>query len=93
MNTNYQGIGMCPRPKWEHQSLSALIHVNTHKELSCIGLRMFIEATVTEDWNDRAPDLVVFDELMTPKLIIEITTHKEVRKNVQKLEKKRVNGR
>ena len=45
---------------------------------------MLSESTVTDDWDDLAPDLVIFDEKNRPLSIIEITTHKECKAIVRK---------
>ena len=47
-------------------------------------MKIFTEATVTDNWDDLAPDLVIFDERYHPLTIIEITTHKEVKKIINK---------
>ena len=39
------------------------------------------EATLTDDWDDKAPDFVVFDKAdMYPLMMVEITTHRELLK-------------
>ena len=81
---NYTGIGMSPRPKWEHQNVMDTWLFFTHKELRKQGLHILTEATVTEDCDDLAPDLVIFDEHNYPLSIIEITTHKECGKIIKK---------
>jgi len=81
---NYTGIGMSPRPKWPHQNVIRKAIVRSIDELEDQGLIMLSEATVTDDWDDLAPDLVIFDEHYHPLTIIEITTHAEYRKILQK---------
>ena len=76
---NYTGIGMSPRPKWQHQMVIRRAQNRTAEELEEQGLFMLSEATVTNNWNDRAPDLVIFDAKYHPKSLVEITTHKELR--------------
>ena len=70
---NYSGIGMSPRPHWRHQIAMSNMLVNAKKELQKEGLLLLTEATVTDDWDDLAPDLVVFDANFHPLSIIEIT--------------------
>lgn len=77
------GIGS-PRPKWEHQNVIRRAMVRAYNELEEQGLCMLSEATVTEDWNDLAPDLVIFNAQNVPVCIIEVTTHKECRAIIRK---------
>ena len=72
---NYSGIGMCPRPKWQHQGVIAHFFKCALPEIYMQDLILLSEATVTDDWDDLAPDLVVFSLDMEPLCIIEITTH------------------
>ena len=81
---NYTGIGMSPRPKWEHQGIIRHALIETYDELEKQGLTLLSEATVTDDWNDLAPDLVIFDVQNEPLSIIEITTHKECMSIIKK---------
>jgi hypothetical protein len=74
---NYTGIGMSPRPNWRHQQVMAHLYANIHQELWKQGLELLTESTVTDNWNDLAPDLVIFNNQNKPLSIIEITTHKE----------------
>ena len=77
------GIGS-PRPKWQHQNVIRRALVRTYDELAEQGLCMLSEATVTNDWDDLAPDLVIFNKRNEPLTIIEITTHKECRAIIRK---------
>ena len=81
---NYTGIGMSPRPKWQHQRVMDSILHYSFNELKEQGLFLLTEATVTDDWDDLAPDLVIFNENYNPLSIIEITTHNELRKIIRK---------
>jgi hypothetical protein len=72
---NYSGIGMCPRPKWQHQGVIAQFFKCALPEIYMQDLILLSEATVTDDWDDLAPDLVVFSPDMEPLCIIEITTY------------------
>lgn len=74
---NYTGIGMSPRPKWQHQGIIRRALYFAYDELERQRLFMLSEATVTNNWDDLAPDLVIFNERHEPLSIIEITTHKE----------------
>ena len=78
-----RGVGR-PRPKWRHQRVMDFLHHYSFEELNEQGLFMITEATVTDNWDDLAPDLVIFDERYHPLTIIEITTHKEVKKIINK---------
>ena len=81
---NYSGIGMSPRPKWQHQIAMKNALRYMYDEIEEQGLLIMTEATVTDDWDDLAPDMVVFDKQYHPVMIIEITTHKEVRAIMRK---------
>jgi hypothetical protein len=81
---NYTGIGMSPRPKWRHQNVIRQAILNTSGELEEQGLIMLSEATVTDNWDDLAPDLVVFNAAQKPLSVIEITTHKECHAIIRK---------
>lgn len=81
---NYTGIGMSPRPKWMHQRIISRALVLMYDELEQQGLVCLPEATVTDNWDDLAPDLVIFDSGCNPVSIIEISTHREYRKIIQK---------
>ena len=83
---NYTGIGMSPRPKWQHQMVIRRAQNRTADELDEQGLLMLSEATVTNDWDDLAPDLVIFDDAFHPMSMIEITTHKELRQILRKFD-------
>ena len=69
---NYTGIGMSPRPKWQHQLVMHRAVCRACKELDEQGLVMLTEATVTDDWNDLAPDLVIFNAQFYPLSITDI---------------------
>ncbi|MCR5049489.1 MAG: hypothetical protein K6A36_00225 [Paludibacteraceae bacterium] len=81
---NYTGIGMSPRPKWQHQILKDSFLLNAGPEIRRNGLLLLGETTVTDDWDDLAPDLVIFDRQFKPLSIIEITTHKECKAIIRK---------
>lgn len=81
---NYTGVGMSPRPKWRHQNIMSNLHIDAGLELRKKGLRFLTESTVTNDWNDLAPDLVIFDRNEEPLSMIEITTHKELNDIIDK---------
>lgn len=81
---DYSGIGMSPRPKWQHQLIKDSFILNAGPELRRKKLLLLGEATVTQDWNDLAPDLVIFDKQFAPLAIIEITTHNELKNIIAK---------
>jgi len=78
-----QGIGMA-RPKHEHQNVMFSAGINMSFELKQLGYKILPESTVTSNWNDLAPDLVIFDSSMRPLSIIEIVTHSQVRADMVK---------
>lgn len=49
-------------------------------------LLMLPEATVTDDWNDNAPDSVIFDSAFHPLSIIEITRTEQLDAIIDKCE-------
>ena len=81
---NYSGIGMCPRPKWQHQGVIAQFFKCALPEIYMQDLILLSEATVTDDWEYLAPDLVVFSPDMEPLCIIEITTHAQCNTIIRK---------
>ena len=81
---NYTGVGMSPRPKWQHQILKDSFILNAGPEIRRNGLLLLGEVTVTDDWNDLAPDLVIFDKNFEPLSIFEITTSKECKAIIRK---------
>lgn len=83
---NYTGVGMSPRPKWKHQNVISRLIVKSYKELNLRHLLMLPEATVTDDWNDMAPDLVIFDNAFHPLSIIEITRTEQLDAIIDKCE-------
>lgn len=75
---NYSGVGKSERPEWKHQDAISNFIINTRSELrGNHDLNVLSEATVTDDWDDLAPDIVAFDENNNPRLIIEITTRRQ----------------
>ena len=81
---NYTGIGMSPRPKWQHQHVIRRALLRTSEELEEQGLFMLSESTVTRNWDDLAPDLVIFNQRHQPLSIIEITTRRECKRIISK---------
>ena len=81
---NYTGVGLSPQPKWRHQNIMSNLHIDAGLELRKKGLRFLTESTVTNDWNDLAPDLVIFGRNEEPLSMIEITTHKELNDIIDK---------
>ena len=81
--TDYSGIGS-PRPKWQHQITITRAVRTMFDELDEQNLILVSEATVTDDWDDLVPDLVVFNNSYAPLMIIEITTHRDVRAIMRK---------
>ena len=77
------GVGS-PRPKWAHQRVMSRLMRNMYSELHEQGFDPLPEATVTDDWDDLAPDVVIFDAQNRPLSIIEITTHKECKAIIRK---------
>ena len=83
---NYSGIGMSPRPRWEHQIVMSNLHANAHHELKRKGLQFLTETTLTNNWDDLAPDLVIFDQFFHPLSIIEITRTAQLEVIIEKCE-------
>lgn len=81
---NYTGIGMSPRPKWRHQIVMSRANRLMYDELAKLDMILASEATVTNDWDDLAPDLVAFNRGFVPQLIVEITTHRELKRIIRK---------
>ncbi|MBR1928464.1 MAG: hypothetical protein IJ834_01830 [Paludibacteraceae bacterium] len=79
------GVGS-PRPKWQHQRTMSRLLGNSYYELQRKGLEMLTEATITNDWNDKAPDLVIFDNLFRPLSIFEITRSEQLDAIIDKCE-------
>ena len=70
---DYSGAIGSPRPRWQHQIVMSRLHGESYKELARKGLLILTEPTITNDWDDKAPDLVIFNKDMQPLTIIEIT--------------------
>ena len=81
---DYSGAIGSPRPSWQHQRVMNRTLFNMHDEVEGQGFIILPEATVTDDWDDLAPDLIVFDKYYNPQMIIEISTHKELRAIMRK---------
>ena len=77
------GIGMA-RPKHAHQDVLLTAAMNMAIELKSKGYKILPESTVTTDWDDLAPDLVIFDKSMHPLCMIEIVTHRQVHADIEK---------
>ena len=78
-----KGVGS-PRPKWTHQYAMARAIHRMYDEVELKDLQIASEITVTDDWDDLAPDLVIFDKQDNPVTIIEITTHKQFKQIINK---------
>lgn len=72
------GVGF-PRPKWQHQEVMDRLHFNARTELREQGIKCLTEATVTDDWDDLAPDVVFFDRTYHPLTMVEITHKKQLK--------------
>ena len=83
---NYTGVGMSPRPRWQHQNLISQLIGKSYEEMKRQHLLMLPEATMTNDWNDKAPDLVIFDDAFHPLSIIEITRAEQLDAIIDKCE-------
>ena len=79
------GIGS-PRPRWQHQRVMSRLNGKSYNELARRGLEILTEPTVTDDWDDKAPDLVIFDKNMQPLSIIEITRSYQLNEIIDKCE-------
>ena len=83
---DYSGAIGSPRPKKQHQRVMSRMHANSYFELKRKGMEMLTEQTVTEDCNDLAPDLVIFNKYEIPVSIIEITRTYQLRAIMDKCE-------
>lgn len=83
-NNGFQGIGMSPRPRWMHQDIIVSACYQLYGELSRQGYIVRVDSSITDNWNDIAPDIVVFDQENYPLMIMEVTRHRELRKNLNK---------
>ena len=86
----YQGIGS-PRPFLYHQILIQNTCTNLNFECRPRGLYAYAEATVTEDYNDLAPDISIYTAGENPRhvrgdllVIIEFTRHKTLKRDIRK---------
>ena len=48
------------------------------------GFILMPVSTVTDNWNDLTPDIILFTQDHDPLMIMEITTHKDLRRNFNK---------
>lgn len=84
---NYTGIGMCPRPNFLHQDYMLHTAHSMYDEVFENGNIVRTESTVTTDWDDKAPDVIIYNRNNVPLMLLEITTHRECKKIMQKCEK------
>lgn len=84
---NYTGIGMSPRPKFLHQDYMAHTLHFMYDEVFANGMIVRTESTVTDDLDDKAPDVIIYNRNNVPLMFLEITTHRECRKIMRKCEK------
>ena len=78
-----KGIGS-PQPHWSHNYIVAKMTARMFQEAEDNGFILMPVSTVTDNWNDLTPDLILFTQDHAPLLIMEITTHRELRKNMRK---------
>ena len=83
---DYSGAIGSPRPRWQHQIVMSKLHGESYKELTRKGLLILTEPTITNDWDDKAPDLVIFNKDMQPLTIIEITRSYQLDDIIEKCE-------
>ena len=84
---NYTGIGMSPRPKFLHQDYMLHTAHNMYDEVFANGNIVRTESTVTNNWDDKAPDVIIYNRSNIPLMLLEITTHRECSKIMRKCEK------
>ncbi|MBR1928983.1 MAG: hypothetical protein IJ834_04500 [Paludibacteraceae bacterium] len=77
------GVGS-PQPRWGHNYILMRWSVNMFHEAEDKSFILMPVSTVTDNWNDLTPDLILFTQSHDPLMILEITTHKELRKNIRK---------
>ena len=73
-----KGVGS-PRPAYPHQFVMAHALRRMIDEIEEQGLRLATEITVTQDLNDLAPDIVIFDKDYYFLSSFEITKHSELK--------------
>ena len=83
---DYSGAIGSPRPRKQHQRVMFQLARRSYLELERQGLEILTEQTVTEDCNDLAPDLVIFNKYEIPVSIIEITRTYQLRAIMDKCE-------
>ena len=84
---NYTGIGMSPRPKFLHQDYMLHTAYAMYEEVFSNGMIVRTEATVTDDLDDKAPDVIIYTRNNFPLMFLEITTHRERSRIMRKCEK------
>ena len=83
---DYSGAIGSPRPRKQHQRVMSRMLINSYFELNRKGFEILTEQTVTDDCNDLAPDLVIFNKYEIPVSIIEITRTYQLRAIMDKCE-------
>ena len=87
MTNHYEIVGIgSPRPRWRHQRIIQQAIHTMYDELDKNYLFVLPEATVTNNWNDIAPDLVIFNEDEYPLCMIEITNRRFLKKHLLRCE-------
>lgn len=84
---NYTGIGMSPRPQFLHQDYMLHIAHTMYDEVFANGMIVRTESTVTDNWDDKAPDVIIYNRNNVPLMFLEITIHRECRKIMRKCER------
>lgn len=68
------------QPIWLHNYVMTRWAAKMYSEIDAQGLLLQAVSTVTDNWNDLAPDLVIFDKNHNLLMAMEITSHRELRK-------------
>lgn len=77
------GVGS-PRPAYQHQFVMAKALRRMIDEIEDQGLYLATEITVTQDLNDLAPDIVIFDKDYIFLSAFEIIKHRELKAIMRK---------
>ena len=73
-----------PQPYWSHNYILMKWAAEMFHEAEDKGFILMPVSTVTDNWNDLTPDIILFTQDHDPLMIMEITTHKDLRRNFNK---------
>ena len=84
MNVNCQKVGMSPRPRWPHQDIIMTALSKIYADLDPEQYVVRIDSSITDNWNDVAPDIVVFNSVNYPLMVMEVASHRDLKRNQNK---------